>query len=110
VTEKINRARRAGLIKFSAIRDDGITRRTPHYWEDAGQLVKGLKIISWGQEDGKKLYDLVKTVVGDRQAKSKPIKRNAFSTSPVCHSTNPHLDCSDAHRVTVEPLPLHVCR
>jgi hypothetical protein len=38
--ELINRARRAGRIDFAAIRDDGITKRTPHYWTDAAQLVR----------------------------------------------------------------------
>jgi hypothetical protein len=36
----LNRARRAAFIEFAAIRDDGITRATPHYWKDAGQLIE----------------------------------------------------------------------
>jgi hypothetical protein len=38
--EMLNRARRSGRISFSAIRDDGITKRIPHYWEDAAELVR----------------------------------------------------------------------
>jgi hypothetical protein len=40
LAEMLNRARRSGRIRFSAIRDDGITKRTPHYWKDAAELVE----------------------------------------------------------------------
>jgi hypothetical protein len=39
--EHLNRARRAGLIAFQAIRDDGITLAEPPAWEDANDLVRG---------------------------------------------------------------------
>jgi len=38
--ETLNRARRAGRIEFAAIRDDGITKRTPHHWRDAAELIE----------------------------------------------------------------------
>jgi hypothetical protein len=38
--EILNRARRSMLIEFAAIRDDGITKRVPHYWKDAAQLIE----------------------------------------------------------------------
>jgi hypothetical protein len=38
--EMLNRARRAERIDFSAIRDDGITKRTPHHWKNATELVE----------------------------------------------------------------------
>jgi hypothetical protein len=37
--EVLNRARRAGLIAFDAIRDDGITLAEPRAWDDAAELV-----------------------------------------------------------------------
>jgi hypothetical protein len=40
LAEMLNRARRSGRISFAAIRDDGITKRTPHYWKDAAELVQ----------------------------------------------------------------------
>ncbi len=38
--EKINRARRARLIPFEAIRDDGVTIAEPDAWDSAAQLVE----------------------------------------------------------------------
>jgi hypothetical protein len=38
--EHLNRARRAGLIPFASIRDDGITKAEPLAWEDANHLVR----------------------------------------------------------------------
>jgi hypothetical protein len=38
--EHLNRARRAGLIPFDAIRDDGITFAEPLAWADAAELVR----------------------------------------------------------------------
>ncbi len=38
--EHLNRARRAGLIAFGAIRDDGITLAEPSEWDSAEQLVR----------------------------------------------------------------------
>ena len=38
--EHLNRARRAGLIAFDAIRDDGITLTEPSEWDSAEQLVR----------------------------------------------------------------------
>jgi hypothetical protein len=38
--EHLNRARRAGLIPFKQIRDDGITFEEPHCWRDADELVQ----------------------------------------------------------------------
>jgi hypothetical protein len=38
--EHLNRARRAGLIAFDAIRDDGITLAEPRAWDDAVDLVR----------------------------------------------------------------------
>ena len=38
--EKIKRARRAGLIPFEAIRDDGVTIVEPDAWDRAAQLVE----------------------------------------------------------------------
>jgi hypothetical protein len=40
LAELLNRGRRAELIGFEAIRDDGVTKRVPHAWKDAGQLVE----------------------------------------------------------------------
>jgi hypothetical protein len=37
--EHLNRARRAGLIPFEAIRDDGITVAEPLAWADAAEFV-----------------------------------------------------------------------
>jgi hypothetical protein len=37
--EHLNRARRAGLISFAAIRDDGITWAAPEAWDSAGDLL-----------------------------------------------------------------------
>jgi hypothetical protein len=37
--ELLNRARRAGFIRFDAIRDDGITLAKPIAWTDAGEFV-----------------------------------------------------------------------
>jgi hypothetical protein len=37
--EHLNRARRAGLIQFDAIRDDGVTKIEPDAWDDARQLI-----------------------------------------------------------------------
>ena len=37
--EHLNRARRAGLIGFDAIRDDGVTMIEPNAWDDAEHLV-----------------------------------------------------------------------
>jgi hypothetical protein len=39
--ELLNRARRSGVVKFSAIRDDGIVKRAPLHWETAAQFVQG---------------------------------------------------------------------
>lgn len=38
--ELLNRARRSGLVSFAAIRDDGITKRVPHCWQDAAEMVE----------------------------------------------------------------------
>jgi hypothetical protein len=38
--EKLNRARRAGLVDWAAIRDDGIIKRVPHCWQDAAECFK----------------------------------------------------------------------
>jgi hypothetical protein len=38
--EHLNRARRAGLIAFDAIRDDGVTLAEPDEWDSTEQLVK----------------------------------------------------------------------
>jgi len=38
--ELLNRARRSGLVKFSAIRDDGIDKREPFHWASAAQFVQ----------------------------------------------------------------------
>jgi hypothetical protein len=40
LAEMLNRARRAGLVDFDAIRDDGITKRVPHHWKDAAELLR----------------------------------------------------------------------
>jgi hypothetical protein len=37
--ELLNRARRAGVIPFDAIRDDGITLAEPLAWKDAAELI-----------------------------------------------------------------------
>jgi hypothetical protein len=37
--ELLNRARRGGMVDFAAIRDDGITRRAPHCWDDPSELI-----------------------------------------------------------------------
>jgi hypothetical protein len=37
--ELLNRARRGGMVDFAAIRDDGITRRVPHCWDDPSELI-----------------------------------------------------------------------
>jgi hypothetical protein len=37
--ELLNRARRGGMVEFSAIRDDGITWRVPHCWNDPSELI-----------------------------------------------------------------------
>ena len=38
--EHLNRARRAGFIRFDAIRDDGITLAQPIAWTDSGEFVR----------------------------------------------------------------------
>ena len=38
----LNRARRAKLISFDAIRDDGVTMIQPHYFDDADDLVRNM--------------------------------------------------------------------
>lgn len=38
--ETLNRARRAGLIRFDAIRDDGTILREPSAWDGAGEMVR----------------------------------------------------------------------
>jgi hypothetical protein len=40
LAEMLNRARRSGQVSFEAVRDDGITRRVPHHWEDAAELIR----------------------------------------------------------------------
>jgi hypothetical protein len=40
LVEKLNRARRAQLIRFSAIRDDGDEWKMPFFWEDADDLIR----------------------------------------------------------------------
>jgi hypothetical protein len=40
LAEMLNRARRASLIDFAAIRDDGITKREPFHWRNTGHLVE----------------------------------------------------------------------
>jgi hypothetical protein len=37
--EHLNRARRSGLVRFDAIRDDGVTSVVPHFWDGAAHLV-----------------------------------------------------------------------
>lgn len=38
--EHLNRARRAGLIEWEALRDDGVTYREPHAWESVAHLIR----------------------------------------------------------------------
>jgi hypothetical protein len=40
LAEMLNRARRACLVDFAAIRDDGIIKRVPFHWRNTGQLVE----------------------------------------------------------------------
>lgn len=40
--ETMNRARRAGMVPFSAIRDDGVTRYSPSYWTGVDQVLRGI--------------------------------------------------------------------
>jgi hypothetical protein len=40
--EMLNRARHAGMIEFAAIRDDGITKRTPHHLERCRRIDRSL--------------------------------------------------------------------
>jgi hypothetical protein len=42
LNEMLNRARRARLIPFEHIRDDGIINRTPHHYDDAADLLRTL--------------------------------------------------------------------
>jgi hypothetical protein len=53
--ELLNRARRCGEVAFSAIRDDGIVRRVPLQWKNAGHFVQGF-------------VDAIETFRLDRQA------------------------------------------
>jgi hypothetical protein len=41
--EMLNRARRAGLVQFDAIRDDGVDMRAPTAWNDADHLVEAIR-------------------------------------------------------------------
>ena len=38
--ELLNRARRSDVVKFNAIRDDGIVKREPFHWKSAAQFVQ----------------------------------------------------------------------
>jgi hypothetical protein len=40
--EHLNRARRAGLIAWEALRDDGVTIREPHAWASAEHLIRSI--------------------------------------------------------------------
>jgi hypothetical protein len=46
--EKIARARRAGMIDFGAIRDDGNEWRMPFCWKSAGELVR--TFVRWAED------------------------------------------------------------
>ncbi len=41
--EMLNRARRAGFVRFDAIRDDGVDMRVPTAWDDAEHLVGAIR-------------------------------------------------------------------
>ena len=41
--EMLNRARRAGFVRFDAIRDDGVDMRAPTAWNDADHLVAAIR-------------------------------------------------------------------
>ncbi len=40
--EKLNRARRSGLICFSAIRDDGVSRYSPDFWNGVDDVMRAV--------------------------------------------------------------------
>jgi hypothetical protein len=44
--EHLNRARRAGLIDFDAIRDDGTTLTEPRAWDDAAEMLRALIVTA----------------------------------------------------------------
>lgn len=46
--EALNRARRAGLVPFNAIRDDGWTRREPDAWASPEQFIAA--VTAWAQD------------------------------------------------------------
>ena len=103
VGEHLNRARRAGLIPFDAIRDDGITLAEPQAWRDAAELIQTCVSTARNFRPDRQRGQLVLLIVAVQAAGMLPqIQRIADEFGIVVHSSGGFDSLAAKHDLAVK--------